>query len=251
MLYRFTLISRVAFVMLLVTFLLAEDIRAQATSFFDNNWVVGISPGAASYYGDLSRYDFDPLNKIIHESGPAISLVAGKKLEKILEFGLLATFGKTSAQKIDVDMKFLNKFNEFGIYSALSIADVVYPRRKSRFDYGLMANYSITQWKSVSYKASDQGVLFSHGLDADGNKSGNGETTLHFGVGYYVAYALNARFTARLSQTMNFLNTDQFDSFVGTTNINDRLLLSGIGLIFTINPGRSPGNDIEECPTFN
>ena len=249
--YRFTFINRLAFTMIFAIFLQMGGIRAQTSSFLKNNWVVGISPGVASYFGDLSLYDFNPVNKVIHESGPTIGFNAGKKLKNILEFGLTATFGKTSAQRTAADIEFINRFNEFGIYSALSIADIVKPKRLSRFDYGLMANYSITQWRSVSYKISDQSILFSHGLDAEGKKSGKGKSTNHFGAGYYVAYALDSRFTIRLSQTMQFLNTDEFDSYVGTTNINDRLLLSGIGLIFTIRPEGKAGNDFEECPTFN
>lgn len=250
MYYQYNNVSRFAFAMFLLTFLQIAGVQAQTTSFWGNNWVVGISPGVASYYGDLSQYDYNPVNKVIHESGPAIGFIAGKKLKNILEFGLVVNFGKTSSQRTDSDMEFRNKFSEYGIYSALSVADIVNPRRKSRFDYGLTANYSITQWRSVYYRISNQTVLFSHGLDAEGSNSGNGESTNHFGAGYFVSYALNSKFNIRLNQSFQFFNTDQFDSFVGYTDINDRILLSGIGLIFTLNPVKSSKSDYEDCPTF-
>ena len=250
MFFRYTKISRFAFVMLLATFVHITEIQAQKNSFLRSNWVLGISPGVASYYGDLSQNDYNPVNKVLHESGPAIGFIAGKKLKSILEFGLVVNFGKTSAKRTDADMQFRNKFSEYGIYTALSVADIVNPRRKSRFDYGLTANYSITQWRSVNYRISDQSLRDSNGLDVDGNNLGNGESTNHFGAGYFVSYALNSKFDIRLNQSFQFLNTDQFDSFVGYTDINDRMLLSGIGLIFTINPVKSSKSDYEDCPTF-
>ncbi len=253
MLSKYTIISRLAVIIFLATFLQIEVVHAQNTSLGRNNWFVGISPGMVSYFGDLSQYDYNPVNKIIHETGPSIGFFAGKKLTTFLELGLVGTLGKVSSQRKDWDKEFLNRFNEFGIYSALSIANIVNPRRRSRFDYGLMANYSFTQWRSVSYKTSDQIIILSNGLDTDGNKLGDGETTNHFGAGYYVGYALSTRFSIRLSQTMQLLNTDHFDSFEGqaNTNINDRILITGIGLILNIGSGRSARNDFEECPTFN
>ena len=244
-------ISRLAVIISMATFLNIAGAHAQATSFWRNNWVAGISPGIASYFGDLSHYDYDPVNKILHESGPAIGFIAGKKLNNFLEFGLVSTLGKVSGQGTnDRSIKFLNRFNEFGIYTEVSVANIIKPSRKSHFDFGITANYSIIHWRSVSYGATGQEVVFSHGLDSDGRKSGNGQTTNHFGAGYYVAYSLNSSFSLRLSQRVQFLNTDQFDSFIGSTNVNDRILFSGIGLIFNINSGWSPKNDFEDCPTF-
>lgn len=242
--------SRIAFIILLTTLLYTTGISAQTTSFWGNNVVVGISPGMASYYGDLSIHDTNPIDKLIYESGPEIGIFAGKKLKRILEFGVLATIGKTSSEKPASNIRFLNKFNEFGVYSVLSVADILVPQRTSRFDYGFMANYSITQWRSVSLKISDEDVVFSHGLNNEGKNSGNGQSKFHHGGGYYVSYALNPNFTIRLSQSMQFMNTDEFDSFIGGTKVNDRILHTGVGLIFTINPGQPLGSDFEECPTF-
>lgn len=251
MFYKFRNISRLALTIFLASFLQIAGANAQTNSFWRNNWVVGISPGTASYFGDLSQYDYDPVNKIIHESGPAISFIAGKKLNNLLQFGLVTSLGKVSGQRTaDWGIKFLNRFNEFGVYSEVSVSNIIKPFRKTRFDFGLMANYSIIYWRSVSYKISDKGVVFSHGLDKDGNKSGKGQASNHFGVGYYIDYSLNSRFSLRLSQTMQFLNTDHFDSFSGSTNVNDYFLRSGIGLIFNINPDWSPKNGFEDCPTF-
>ena len=252
MYYKFNKINRFAFTMLLATFFQMAGTQAQTNSFWRNNWVVGISPGTASYFGDLSQYDFDPINKLIHESGPAIGFTAGKKLNKFLEVGLVATLGKVSGQRTEWDIGFRNKFNEFGVYTEVSLANIIIPRRRSRFDFGLSANYSVMNWRSVSYGISDQGVLFSHGLDKDGNNSGKGETTNYFGAGYYIGFALNSRLSIRLSQTAQMLNTDHYDSWEGITNsgLTDRMLRSGIGLIFNINSGWSPRNDFQECPTF-
>ena len=252
MYYRFNSISRFAFAMLIGIGVQMSGLQAQNNTFSGNNWVVGISPGTASYFGDMSQYDYDPVNKLRHESGPAVGFTVGKKMKNFLEFGLVATLGKVSVQRPDWNIKFMNRFNEFGVYTEVSIANIIKLRRRSRFDYGLTANYSIMNWRSVSYGISDQGVILSHGLDIDGNKSGKGQTTNYFGAGYYVGFALNSRLSIRLSQTMQILNTDHFDSWEGVSNsnLNDRMLRSGIGLIFNINSGRSSRNDFQDCPTF-
>ena len=263
MFYKFINKSKLALTIFLAVFLQMAEIQAQIqpTSFWSSNWVVGVSPGVASYYGDLSRYDFNPVDKVFHESGPAVSLIAGKKLKNILEFGFVASFGKTSAESDSSNLGygFKNKYKEYGVYTALSIANIILPDRNFRFDYGLMANYNFMQWRSVSYPIVYPGaepaignVITENGLDVNGKNKGNGETSHHFGAGYYLAYRLNSHFTIRLSQTMKLLNTDEFDSFIGPTNtkIDDRLLLSEIGLIFRISQLWSPINDYEEIPVF-
>ena len=253
MFYKYTQIRGLALTIFLASFFHIAAVHAQTTSMLRNNWFVGISPGMVSYYGDLSQYDNNPIKTILYESGPTISFTAGKKMKNFLEFSLVATLGQVSAGRTDWDTEFQSRFNELGINSAVSIANIVNPRRRSRFDYGLTVNYSIMQWRSASYKISDQSLILSDGLDVDGNNLDSGQTDNYFGAGYFVGYALNPQFSIRLSQSMQLLNTDQFDSFEGTinSNINDRILLTGIGLIFNIKAGRSGRSDFEECPTFN
>ncbi len=248
--YRFSNISRISIAMLLALFMNLGGIYAQRNFSLDQNWVVGISPAIASGYGDLTRYDYDPLNKIFHESGPALGFFAGKKIKKILEVGVLATFGKTSASRTDADIHYKNSFNEVGLYGSISIAGILARNRKSALDYGIIANFSLTHFRSASYHISDNSLIASYGLDLAGNKSGNNESNMHFGGGYYLSYALNSRFTVQLSQIFQFLTTDKFDAFIGSTGVNDRLLLSGISIKYTIRPSQSINNDLLDCPTF-
>ena len=258
--FQFTYKSRIAFTLFLATFLCISGAQAQKDPFWSTNWVVGVSPGIASYFGDLSRYDSNPFKKVLHESGPAIGFNAGKKITNFLEVGLVASLGKTSAESDSTNLGFgfKNKYTQFGVYSTLSIPHIINPHRNYRFDFGLMANYNIMKWRSVSYPILFSGAkppivdIHENGLEMDWNKKGNAETSHNFGAGYYLSYALNSHFTIRLSQTMQLLNTDEFDSFIGptNTNINDRLLISEIGLIFRISQLWSPVNDYEEIPTF-
>ena len=246
----------------LAIFLNIEGINAQTSSFWRNNWVVGISPGIASFYGDMSNYDTNPVKTLKFESGPAIGLISGKKLNNFLEIGLVASFGKISAEHSTKG--FHNRFSEFGVYSALSVPNSIDPRRNSRFDFGLMVNYNITHWRSILYTMPEKIILEdpNHyvplGLDVEGNKTaGKGKTIHHFGVGYYADFTLNPSFTIRLSQTIQFLGTDEFDSFIGNTSINDRLFITGIGLVFTMNYNKSSfsrrakRNEFENIPSFN
>lgn len=250
MFYCFSCRSRIAIVMFLALLLNIEGIKAQNNALLGRNWVIGISPGIASCYGDLTQYDYDPFNKVIQESGPAIGLFAGKKINKALELGVVVSFGKTSASRADTDISFKNSFDEIGFYSDLSIANILSSNRKSAFDYGIKASYSITNYRAVSYRSSNNSLITSYGLDVKGNKSGNNESSAHFGGGYFVSYALNSRFTIQLSQVFQFLLTDKFDAFIGSTGINDRLLLSAISIKYTIRPSQSLNNNFLECPTF-
>jgi hypothetical protein len=236
--------------MYLILFIYQKRIQAQNNSSLSRNWVVGISPAVASCYGDLTQYDYDPYNKVIHESGPAVGLFAGKKINKILEVGLVATFGRTSGSQNNADIRFKNSFNEIGVYSGLNLAKILIPTQNSAIDYGIIAKYSITNYRAASYHISDNSVIASYGLNAAGNKSGNKESSLHFGGGYFFSYALNSRYTVQMSQIFQFLTTDKFDAFVGSTGVNDRLLLSTISLKYTIRPSQSAKIDLLECPTF-
>ena len=243
---QFTNKSRIAFILFLVTFLYMSGAHAQKVSFWSTNWVVGISPGMSSYYGDLSHYDLNPIKTLQYQSGPSISFTAGKKLKNFLEVGLVASFGKTSAESdtANLGIAFKNKFKEFGVYSTVSIPYIINPDRNARFDFGMMANYNFMKWKSVSYP-----IVFS---GDEPSIDGNWKTTHHFGAGYYLSYNINPYFTIRLNQTMQLLTTDDFDSFIGptNTNIDDRLLISEIGLIFRISRLWSASSDFEDIPSF-
>lgn len=250
MFHYFPNTSRVTFAIFLALFMNLEVIHAQSHFSLDQNWVIGISPAIASGYGDLTRYDYDPLNKIFHESGPALGIFAGKKIKKVLEVGLRATLGKTSASRADADIRYKNSFNEIGLYTGISIPGILISNHQSAFDYGIIANLSLAHFRSVSYHIANNGLIASCGLDVAGNKSGKVEQNIHLGGGYFLNYAINPSFTIQLSQQFQFLTTDKFDAFVGSTGINDRLLLSGISIKYTIRPSQSINNSLLECPTF-
>lgn len=202
----------------------------------EKNWIIGVTTGMTSYFGDLSVYDFKPINKLRHESGPMIEVYGGKKLERYFEFGVSASFGYLSSARPDANVKFESSYVEYAFNARISFADFLFPYRSRGFDFGLIGGVGLTQFRSASYRISDNSIIESNGLDADKNRTGKGQNDPHMITGYYIAYSINQHWILEHKMAGKFLTTDSFDSFIGSTGINDRLIFTGIGVKYIINP---------------
>lgn len=201
-----------------------------------NNITAGISVGPASFFGDLSENDYNPVKKLRKDSGPMFELYLGKRFNLFIELDLSLSSGRTVGEKQDANAKFLGKFNIFSVSTAVSMAELLFSDRATDLDYGIVAGASLAQFRSVSYQMSNDMLLTSNGLDEDGKKSGDVNSGTNLTLGYYVLYPLNPKWALQLRQTFEFLTTDNFDSFIGSTGISDRLLLTRLGIKYTIGP---------------
>jgi|GEM_PF-915060 len=213
-----------------------DNMLSAQNSQLQKNLIIGITPGAVSYFGDLSVYDFEPINKLSNESGLAIDFYVGKKIERYFEFGVSATFGKVSSAKPEADTKFHSSFAEYEFLVRASLADFILPYRSLGIDFGLLTGVGISHNRSASYRISDNSIILSNGLDADRNRNGKAQNDPHLIVGYYIAWSINNNWIVEHKMSGKFLTTDNFDSFIGSTGINDRLIFTGLGVKYVINP---------------
>ncbi len=225
-----------ALLLLLITQFFDNPTKLKAQSLLsEKNWVIGITPGMASYFGDLSVYDFEPVNKLGHESGPMVEVYAGKKLERYFEFGLSVSFGSISSAKPAANAKFLSSYVEYAFNTRISFADVLFPYRSRGFDFGFIGGVGLTQFRSASYTISDNSIIESNGLGADKNPAGKGQNDPHLITGYYLAFSINQNWILEHKMAGKLLTTDNFDSYIGSTGINDRLIFTGLGVKYIIN----------------
>ncbi|MBW6490928.1 MAG: hypothetical protein K0B15_06995 [Lentimicrobium sp.] len=227
--------SPILIALLVIQIFGVKNLTAQESTV-GNNLTAGISLGSASFFGDLSKYDYNPLKKIQKESGPSVEFFLGKRFNLLFELGLSLSSGKTKGEREDFDTKFKTKFNIYSITTDISIAEILFYDRLTNLDFGIALGASMAQFRSASFKLSDNSLVTSHGLNEDGNSSGESNVGLNLTGGYYISYPLNSYWSLVFRQTFEFLTTDNFDSYIGPTGISDRLLLTRLGLKYTINP---------------
>ena len=71
---------------------------ARKPGFWDN-WAVNVNAGLTSFYGDLSIYDSEIMQKLKNESGPAMGLIVTKSFND--KFGVSGQFLMRQATIVD------------------------------------------------------------------------------------------------------------------------------------------------------
>lgn len=225
-----------------------REISAQHI-FSKDDLVVGLNVGAVSYFGDLSIYDFEPLNKLRFESGITADLFISKQINQYLILKANFGSGNTKSNRPSINTSFYSRFNEVDLELLFSLKELIIPYSSTRIDFGIQAGYGIFLYRSISYNPDNMNVIKYNGLDQDRKKQGKANIGAGFSSGYYIAYGLTDKII--LNQNTNFilLNTDSFDAMTGTTGINDRIMFLKFGIAYRITPSNFDRNR-DTCPSF-
>lgn len=195
-----------------------------------NNWQASIMVGPSMYYGDLSKYDSDPLKKMWHESGPGLQLVVGNKLTSYMAFqGRLSYLG-FGATSDELNRRTNGKVITLGaniLIDFVNLLSLPYENYSDIYMYGVLGAGLVHIRSKLENATTGEQII-----EYEWQNSPSNESSFYFGFG------LNKYLTPRFDVTLEFLvyklQTDRADAFYGGEN-NDLLVMPTIGLKYNFN----------------
>lgn len=242
---------RIYFLLLSVIFiaLISNCSTANAQAYkYNKHWYIGPHAGAASFFGDLSIYDFDPVKKLTKESDFAYGILVGKGINHFLDIQLSWTKGKMKGSNPELDMYFNNSFSEISIGPELILSELIWPGHRSHFNLNLKAAAGLIKYRSIKYRLSDDTFLSSEGFTPLHENSGSARTSMVFSSGVGLSYHINKHWALRGDFSIRLQNKDLLDVHIGSTDVSDRYSYTSFGFVYVFSPTDKQGIRDLECP---
>jgi len=216
--------------------------RKKAT--FWDNWSVNANGGLTSFYGDLSMYDTEIMEKLTKESGPAFGGVVTKYFNA--KFGvsgqlLYGNLKGTNTTKIS----FKASFVEYNIQFRVNFVKLFSPYSLSKFGIEAYGGAGQFVFKSTKYDLSHSDP------DTDVQNTGTPEFVYFAGMG--ASYKINDMFGVTFDVSMRQAQNDKLDDYVKNKNF-DYYSYTNIGITYQIQSnnkksyGRRPTNTRGRMP---
>ena len=120
-------------------------------------WTVEANAGLLSFYGDLSSYDANYINKLEFESLPAFSLNLSKHFNRL--FGISGQLLMGRLKGTNDNTSFEANLIEYNLNAKLNLFNLFYPNNKGKF--GITAQAGVGQFlfsseKTVFFEGNDK-----------------------------------------------------------------------------------------------
>lgn len=231
--------------------LLPAITRAQLFYDFQSGWYLGANSGIASYYGDLSFYDLDPVNKIRHESRFVAGFTTGKSLNQWTDLEVNFYHGGLKGSNQNNDLFFTGNFTELTFIGNISLSRIILKQANQRFQVYLSLGAGSVIFRSSKSRISDKTYVSAVGLNSSGNKEGNPGMAAVFPAGILFSYDLNKSLVIRSKLAFRMPDDDLLDAHAGSTGINDRYSIATIGFIYRLSSVRPDKSGPLPCPEFS
>ncbi|MCO5255280.1 MAG: hypothetical protein M9926_00850 [Lentimicrobium sp.] len=230
--------------------LLPTITRAQLYDFH-SGWYCGINTGIASYFGDLSVYDLDPVNKIRHESRFVAGIAAGKSLNKWIDIDLSLDHGGLKGSNQNNDLFFKGSFTELTINGHLSLSAILFKNSYQRFQIYISGGAGTIFFRSSKSRISDNAYVSSVGINSTGNKDGSPGIAAVFPAGILLSFDLSKSLIIKSRFAFRTPGNDLIDAHAGSTGINDRYSLATLGIVYIFNPVKPAKSGPLPCSGFS
>jgi len=196
-----------------------------------------VSPGALSYFGDLSMNNLNLPKRIV--TGSKFGIGAGIIKQFSPFFGIQAQFLAGSLYTSAADNTyFAGSLTEFSL-SARFDPIRLSKRKTFRLSPYLSIGVALFSFRSVRREIYTNVVLLPNfGYNIDGITKANKQTAMSMPMAVGLSYKILPNFRVELEHSLRMTNTDLLDCFKGPSIANDLYSLTSIGLRFTI-PTRS------------
>jgi len=175
---------------------------------FWDSWSVNVNGGLTSFFGDLSLYDTDIIDKLTKESGPAFGMLLSKHLsqDKFTITGQLL-YGTLKGQNHTT--VFNANIIEYNIQGRVKFINLFSPDNMSNFDVIGYMGIGQFRFKSEQYKIEDPS-------DKSIEDTGTPEFVYFFGFG--LEYKLGDKFGVTANMGMRQAQNDKLDDLVKNKN---------------------------------
>jgi len=207
-------IKTLVFAVLLTGIVIPEFISAQSwggrrkPSFWDN-WSVNGNVGLTSFFGDMSIYDTEIIDKFTKESGPAFGVIFTKYFSpkfgvsgQLLHGGFKATNSTGSS--------FTSSFMEYNFHARLNLVNVIWPYNMSNFGLNVYAGLGQFMFNTTAYSKTIEGT----------QKTETGTKVpefVYFG-GLGMSYKVNSKIGITLDLALRQAQNDKIDGVAKNDN---------------------------------
>lgn len=105
-------------------------------------WSLDLNAGLLSFYGDVSTYDGNFINKLKYESGPAISLNVTKHFSRLFALSGQVMVGNLNG--LNANISFEADLVEYNLNAKINLFNLFYPTNQGKF--GLTAQAGLGQF---------------------------------------------------------------------------------------------------------
>jgi hypothetical protein len=220
------------------------------SSGFDD-FSVKVSPGALSYFGDLSNDNLNLPKRIVYGSKFGIGIGIIKQFSPY--FGLQAQFvtGSTYSEAVD-NTYFAGSLNEYSLSARFDPLGLIKDKSFKVAPY-LAVGVGTLGFRSVRRQMDTNLVLLpDFGYEDDGVTRAPRKTAMSLPITLGVSWRVLPDVQIELEHSLRFTNTDLIDSYKGPSTANDLYSLTSIGFRYTIptqSAGKRSGNKNQEDPS--
>ncbi|MFA5816773.1 MAG: SPOR domain-containing protein [Bacteroidales bacterium] len=192
-----------------------------------------VSPGALSYFGDLSTNNLNLPKRIV--TGSKFGVGAGIIKQFSPFFGIQAQFLAGSLYTSAADNTyFAGSLTEFSLSARFDPIRLLKGKsfRLSPYASVGVATFSFRSVRREMY--TNVVVLPNFGYNIDGVTKANKQTAMSMPMAIGLSYQILPNLQVELEHSLRMTNTDLLDCFKGPSTANDLYSLTSIGLRFTI-----------------
>lgn len=213
---------------------------------FWDTWSVNGNVGLTSFFGDLSIYDSELVEKFSKESDPAFGLILTKHFSNKIGASFQLLYGGLHGENGHKTMRFEANFIEYNFHARVNIVNLIFPDNYSKFGMEAYAGIGQFLFNSMQYDYRGEEPIEKK------QDTGTPEFVYFLGAGasYKFIDNLGVTLDMALRQAQNdklddFKKNDNFDYYthisVGVTYYIDSLFKSGKGSSYGSKSRRSGG----------
>jgi hypothetical protein len=173
------------------------------------NWSINANFGVTSFFGDLSSYDADIINKLTKESGPAFGGVLTKQFSSKFGISGQLLFGNLKGAN-QSNMSFESSFVEYNFHGRLDLLNVIWPDNLSKVGmvaYAGMGQFMFNSTSTTVVEGKEQTSVSNTGVP---------EFVYFLGSGLY--YKIDEKYRITLDLALRQAQNDKLDNFVKNDN---------------------------------
>jgi len=171
---------------------------------------VNANVGLLSYFGDLSYYDTDPVNKLKNESRPAFSVILTKHI--LNHFGISGQILYGQLEGSNSTQHFHTKILEYNLHLRAELVGLIFTKKEHRIGFSPYAG--VGQFVFNTHTTSFRNEL----VTSDDIRSRVPEFVYFAGAG--ISYKLPANFSVTADMSIRQCRNDKLDGLVKNDNFD-------------------------------
>lgn len=188
-----------------------------------NVWAINVNAGFTSFYGDLSSYDGNYIEKLNYESGPAMGIIVTKHFDRLFAISGQIISGKLQGSYGNTSFK--SEVFEYNLHLRLNLLNMFAPRNNSKFGidfFGGLGNFIFKTSQTITSEGN---------VETIDNQSRVPELVYFTGGSFFFKPTTNFAITAEMS--IRKCKNDMLDGLLKNDN-DDYYSYLNIGITYFI-----------------